>query len=39
MAFETKAQSGETQLTITITLNGDPRNVAPGMTIAMFDAC
>ncbi|MEK6638649.1 MAG: sulfur carrier protein ThiS [Pseudomonadota bacterium] len=34
MASETKAQSGETQLTITITLNGAPRSVAPGMTIA-----
>ncbi len=34
MASETKAQSGETQLTITITLNGEPRGVAPGTTIA-----
>lgn len=34
MATGLKAQSGETQLTITITLNGDPRSVAPGTTIA-----
>ncbi len=34
MVSETKAQSGETQLTITITLNGEPRSVASGTTIA-----
>jgi thiazole synthase len=38
MASETKAQSGETQLTLTITLNGDPRSVAPGTTIAALAA-
>jgi hypothetical protein len=29
MAFETKAQSGETELTIPITLNGDPAALPP----------
>jgi thiamine biosynthesis protein ThiS len=38
MASETKAQSGETQLTLTITLNGEPRSVAPGTTIAALAA-
>jgi thiazole synthase len=38
MASETKAQSGETQLTIPITLNGEPRSVAPGTTIAALAA-
>jgi thiazole synthase len=38
MASETKAQSGETQLTITITLNGDPRTIPPGTTIAALAA-
>jgi thiazole synthase len=38
MASETKAQSGETQLTIAITLNGEPRTITSGTTIAALAA-